>query len=70
MTPHILIYNNITKQEILNYISEHYGNNKSTNRLKRIVFKNYSGKYIFYGDKKFEGNSKCVDELYNLINGS
>ena len=31
---------------------------------------NYSGKYIFYGDKKFEGNSKGVDELYNLINGN
>jgi len=70
MTPHFLIYNTMTKQEILDYISEHYGNNKSANRLKRIVFKNYSGKYIFYGDKKFEGNSKDVDELYNLINGN
>lgn len=69
MTPHFLIYNTMTKQELLDYISEHYGNTKSANRLKRIVFKNYSGKYIFYGDKKFEGNSKGVDELYNLING-
>ena len=36
-----------SKQDLLDYVSETYGNNKSANRLKRIIFKNYSGKYIF-----------------------
>ena len=57
----------LSKQELLYYVSETYGNNKSANRLKRIIFKNYSGKYIFYGDKKFEGNSKGIEDLYKFI---
>ena len=56
-----------SKQELLDYVSETYGNNKSANRLKRIVFKNYSGKYIFYGDKKFESNPKGIEDLYKFI---
>ena len=56
-----------SKQELLDYVSETYGNNKSANRLKRIIFKNYSGKYIFYTDKKFEGNSKGIEDLYKMI---
>lgn len=67
MTPNFLINDTMTKQELLDYVSEHYGNTKSANKLKRIIFKNYSGKYIFYLDKKFEGNPKSVDELYDLI---
>ena len=57
----------LSKQELLDYVSETYGNNKSANRLKRIIFKNYSGKYIFYSDKKFEGNSKGIEDLYKFI---
>lgn len=56
-----------SKQELLNYVSETYGNNKSANRLKRIIFKNYSGKYIFYADKKFKGNPKGIEDLYKMI---
>ena len=67
MTPNFLIFNTMTKQDLLNYVSETYGNNKSANRLKRIVFKNYSGKYIFYGDKKFESNPKGIEDLYKFI---
>ena len=56
-----------SKQELLNYVSETYGNNKSANRLKRIIFKNYSGKYIFYADKKFKGNPTGIEDLYKMI---
>lgn len=68
MTPNFfLIFNTMTKQELLDYVSETYGNNKSANRLKRIIFKNYSGKYIFYADKKFKGNPKGIEDLYKMI---
>ena len=60
----------LTKQELLDYVSEKYNgwdNRKFVGKLKRIIFKNYSGKYIFYGDKKFEGNPKGIENLYKFI---
>lgn len=70
MTPNFLIFNTMTKQELLDYVSEKYNgwdNRKFVGKLKRIIFKNYSGKYIFYSDKKFEGNPKGIEDLYKFI---
>jgi hypothetical protein len=57
-----------SKQDLLNYVSEKYGNNKNANKLKRLIFKSYSGKYIFYLDKKFDIDKESLDKLYNLVN--
>lgn len=70
MTPNFLIFNTMTKQELLDYVSEKYKGwdyRKVFSKLKIIIFKNYSGKYIFYKDKKFEGNPKGIEDLYKFI---
>lgn len=58
-----------SKQELLDYVSAKYGNNKNANKLKRLIFKNYSGRYVFYADKKFDVDEESLNKLYNFVNG-
>ena len=65
MTKQGLLDYTMSKQDILDYISEKYGNDKRANKLKRIVFKTYSGKYIYYADKRYSFDE--LNKLYEIL---
>lgn len=57
----------MTKQELLDFVHEHFPLNKASCKLKRIIFSTYTGKYIIFKHEKIEISEDNINKLYSRL---
>lgn len=54
----------MTKQELLDFVHEHFPLNKASCKLKRIIFSTYTGKCIVFKHEKIDASDDNINKLY------
>ena len=57
----------MTQQECLDFVNEHFARDKASNKLKRIIFSTYTGKYIYFKSIPFEVSKRNLEVLYLVL---
>lgn len=56
-----------SKQDLLDYVREHFPKDKASSKMKRLIMSTYTGKYIIYKNEKIEVSSYSLDTLYSSL---
>ena len=56
-----------SKQELLDYVREHFPKDKASSKIKRLIMSSYTGRYIVYKNEKIELSNYSLDTLYSNL---